>query len=123
MPNYSHSYLNGFGDPSNPLDFVDATQTYADPYVQPYIQPTTNTSSVGGFDWGTNISSWLKLAPNLISSIKGQPYGSTPYGQQGGAGGFNLTGSSLLGGGSLGISSSTLLLLGLGVVVIFMMKK
>ena len=125
----------GFGDGPNPLDFVDATQTYVDPYVQPYTGSTTKTASTsgnsGGTDWASFILSAMKLAPNLISAGRGQPYGqsygpagSGQSGQQGGGtAGFNLTGSSLLGGGSLGISSSTLMLVAVGFLVVFMMKK
>ncbi len=54
-----------------------------------YTQPTTNFSSTGsfngeyggGFDWGSNITQWLKLAPNIIASSKGNPYASGQYGQ------------------------------------------
>lgn len=66
----------------------------------------------------------MKLVPNIISSAQGNPYGQAgAYGQQGGQGGFSLTGQSILGGGSLGISSGTLMLLAVGVLVVFMMKK
>jgi hypothetical protein len=117
-----------FGDISNPLDYVDATGMFSDPY----IQPSTNTASIGSTSGGSDLSSWLgfatnamKLAPNLISAVQGNSYGQAgAYGQQGGGqGGFNLTGQSILGGGSLGISSSTLMLIAVGVLVVFMMKK
>jgi len=90
------------------------------------IGQTTNTASTGGFDgsdWASFILNAMKLAPNIISAGKGTAYQSGQFGQSGGQQGLNLTGSSILGGGSLGISSSTLMLLGLGLVVIFMMKK
>lgn len=128
---YSQSYLNGLGDggdglPTDP--FFDPTPytTYpSSPYSTPYSSPTiAPTVSGPGFDWGGFTTGLVKVLPNLVSSFKGNPYGATPYGQTGGqgAGGLSLTGQSILGGGSLGISSTTLLLLG-AVALIFLMKK
>ena len=121
--------LGYLGDESPTDPFFDPT-----PYTTyPSTQPSTNTSftssvsrdSGGGFDWGSNITSWLNLAPSLISSIKGNPYASGQYGQQGGgAGGLNLQGSvPFLGGGSFGLSSNTLLLLAVAVVAVFALRK
>lgn len=97
-------------------------------------QPTTNTSSTGAFnsgrfDWGTNITQWLQLAPNIIAASRGNPYGSGRYGQgsrpgytedgQGGQGVY--AGGSLLGASGFGnISGTTLILLG---VVAFMLVR
>ena len=87
-------------------------------------QPIASTSGPS-FDWGRNITTWLQLAPNIISSVKGGSYGANQYGQQGGgAGGLNVSGGvPFLGGGSLGISSNTLLLLAVAAVAIFALRK
>ena len=79
------------------------------------------------FDWGANITQWMKLAPNIIASAKGNPYASGQYGQGSypTAGGVQGGGQGVYGGGSfLGasgfgqISGTTLLLIGLGVVLL-----
>jgi hypothetical protein len=88
------------------------------------------TETGGGFDWGGNISNWLKLVPNVIASAKGNPYASGQFGQgsyptAGGGGGGQpgvYAGGSLLGASGFGqISGTTLLLIGLG--VIFLLKR
>lgn len=85
----------------------------------------------GGFDWGTNITNWLKLTPNIIAATQGHPYGSTPYGQQGapsayvggqGQGAGVYAGGSLLGASGFGQISTTTLLL-IGVVAIVLLRK
>lgn len=117
--------LGGLGD-----DFTVDPGSIAQGWSQPVGSGSATIDSnpwiyesAGGINWEMFIPNILKLAPNIISSARGGSYGSSQYGQQGGQQGLNLTGTSLLGGGSLGISSSTLMLLGLGLVVIFMMKK
>lgn len=125
---YSHSYLNGLSGDSGPTDpFFDPSPytTYPEPYSAPYSSPTISPVASGpGFDWGGFATGLVKTLPNLVSSFKGTQYGANQYGQQGGgqAGGLSLTGQSILGGGSLGISSTTLLLIG-AVALIFFMKK
>ena len=85
--------------------------------------PWIYDTSGGGTDWGSFILGAMKLVPNIIASGKGNPYGQAgASGQQGGSSGFSLQGQSSLGGGSLGISSTTLLLIG-AVALIFFMKK
>lgn len=99
-------------------------------------QPSTNTSSTTsfnsgspGFDWGSNISSWMKLAPNIISSAKGNPYASGQYGQgsfptvAGGQGQGVYAGGSFLGASGFGnISGTTLILIGLAAFVLLRRK-
>lgn len=124
---YSFSYLNGLSDagPTDPFFDPSPYTTYPDPYSAPYSSPTIAPTAAGpAFDWGGFTTGLVKVLPNLVSSFKGNPYGATPYGQTGGqgSGGLSLTGQSILGGGSLGISSTTLLLIG-AVALIFFMKK
>ncbi len=106
-------------DPSAIVDSWPQPSSSGSSTIDSHIHDTTGS----GINWETFIPNILKLAPNIISASRGGSYGSSPYGQQGGQAGFNLTGSSLLGGGSLGISSSTLILLGIGLIVVFAMKK
>jgi hypothetical protein len=104
---------------------IDFTGVFdASPTVQPSA-PISSTASGGGFD-STFFTNILKLVPNIISAGQGHSYGSTQYGQQSAPGGSGLSltgGVPMLGGGSLGISSSTLLLFGIVALAFFVMKK
>lgn len=88
------------------------------------IQPTTNMSSTGSFNTGTDWSrlfvSTLQLLPNIFSAAQGRPYGTNPSGQQsapqgyapGGGGQGIYAGGSFLGASGFGnISGTTLLLI------------
>lgn len=77
-----------------------------------------------GFDWGSNIQTWLELTPNIISAAKGHPYASTPYGPSSYPTGPQ-TGSGVYGGGSVAgisgfgqISGTTLVLIGLAAILL-----
>jgi hypothetical protein len=81
-----------------------------------------------GIDWGDILSTGIKTTPTIISSIKGQSYGSSPYGPSGGGGfapgGFTTAGAVPgLGGGSFSLDSNTILLLGLAVIAVMFMRK
>jgi len=86
---------------------------------------TWEGATAGGFDWGGNISNWMKLVPNIIAASKGNPYASGQYGQgsfatAGGGGGQGVYGGgSFLGASGFGqISGTTLILIGLAAVLI-----
>ena len=79
-------------------------------------------------DWGDIFDTGLKSTPTIISAVKGQAYGSTPYGPTGGLTALQqqqlgIQGS--LGGltGSLGISPTTLLLVGGLFLAVMMMRR
>ena len=107
-------------------------------FLPGYTAPTTNTSTTGsfndysapGFDWGSNITKWLQLAPNVIAASRGNPYGSGRYGQGSypsadpGAGGQGVyAGGSFLGASGFGnISGTTLLLIGLAAFMLLRRK-
>jgi hypothetical protein len=82
-----------------------------------------------GIDWGEIFSTAIKTAPTIISSIKGQSYGTSQFGPSGGGpqaygGGLQTAGGIPgLGGGSLDLSSNTLLLLGIAVVALLVLRK
>lgn len=102
---------------------------FVDPRDMGYQPSSTNMSSTSGFDWGGFTTNVMGLIPNIISASKGNPYASTPYGQSSfGTGGYGTQQGVYAGGSFLGASGSgqmsgtTLLLIGLGIVLLLRRK-
>jgi len=106
--------------------FSSAGDPYGDLPPSPTYGPPPATPGAGdGFDWtafGSQLPKLFGATAGLVSAFKGQPYTAGPYGVSGGGlypqGYF---GGSQLGGG-IGISTTTLMLIG-GAILLFTLGR